>query len=30
MDSSSIDGVVVKRLVTHADERGFFREVIRE
>jgi dTDP-4-dehydrorhamnose 3,5-epimerase len=26
----SIDGVVVKQLVTFADERGFFREVIRE
>ena len=26
----SIDGVVVKRLVTHSDERGFFREVMRE
>jgi dTDP-4-dehydrorhamnose 3,5-epimerase len=26
----SIDGVVVKELVTRADERGFFREVIRE
>lgn len=24
-----IDGVVVKDLVTHADDRGFFREVIR-
>lgn len=24
-----IGGVVVKRLVTHADDRGFFREVIR-
>jgi len=24
-----IDGVVVKELITHADERGFFREVIR-
>jgi len=24
-----IDGVLVKDLVTHADERGFFREVIR-
>ena len=28
--ASVIDGVVVKELVTHADERGFFREVIRE
>ena len=26
----SIDGVVLRELVTHADERGFFREVIRE
>ncbi len=26
----TIDGVVLKELVTHADERGFFREVIRE
>jgi len=25
-----IDGIVIKELVTHADERGFFREVIRE
>ncbi len=25
-----IEGVEVKQLVTHADERGFFREVIRE
>jgi dTDP-4-dehydrorhamnose 3,5-epimerase len=24
-----IDGVEIKRLVTHADERGFFREMIR-
>jgi dTDP-4-dehydrorhamnose 3,5-epimerase len=24
-----IDGVVVKDLVTHTDERGFFREIIR-
>ena len=24
-----IDGVVTKDLITHADERGFFREVIR-
>ena len=24
-----IDGVVVKDIVTHADERGFFREIIR-
>ena len=26
----SIEGVVVKSLVTHPDERGFFREVIRK
>jgi dTDP-4-dehydrorhamnose 3,5-epimerase len=25
----SIDGVILKPLVTHSDERGFFREVIR-
>jgi dTDP-4-dehydrorhamnose 3,5-epimerase len=25
-----IDGVEIKQLTTHADERGFFREVIRE
>jgi dTDP-4-dehydrorhamnose 3,5-epimerase len=25
-----IDGVVIKQLTTHADERGFLREVIRE
>jgi dTDP-4-dehydrorhamnose 3,5-epimerase len=24
-----IDGVMIKELVTHADERGFFREMIR-
>jgi dTDP-4-dehydrorhamnose 3,5-epimerase len=24
-----IDGVVVKELITHADERGFFREIVR-
>ncbi len=24
-----IEGVVIKELVTHADERGFFREIIR-
>jgi dTDP-4-dehydrorhamnose 3,5-epimerase len=27
---ADIDGVVLKELVTHEDERGFFREVIRE
>ncbi|HEV2414864.1 MAG TPA: dTDP-4-dehydrorhamnose 3,5-epimerase family protein [Candidatus Dormibacteraeota bacterium] len=26
----SIEGVVLKQLTTHEDERGFFREVIRE
>jgi dTDP-4-dehydrorhamnose 3,5-epimerase len=26
----AIEGVVLKELVTHSDERGFFREVIRE
>src|SRR5438309_12020597 len=26
----SIDGVVLKELTTHSDERGFFRAVIRE
>jgi dTDP-4-dehydrorhamnose 3,5-epimerase len=30
LSSITIDGVVLKQLVTHADERGFFREVIRE
>jgi len=30
LSSATIDGVVLKQLVTHADERGFFREVIRE
>jgi dTDP-4-dehydrorhamnose 3,5-epimerase len=24
-----IEGVIVKHLVTHADERGFFREIVR-
>ena len=24
-----IDGVVIKKLVTHNDRRGFFREIIR-
>ena len=24
-----IEGAVIKELVTHADERGFFRELIR-
>ncbi len=26
----SIEGVVIKELVTHPDERGFFREIIRK
>jgi dTDP-4-dehydrorhamnose 3,5-epimerase len=26
----SIDGVVIKELVTHPDERGYFRELIRK
>jgi dTDP-4-dehydrorhamnose 3,5-epimerase len=30
MSETTIEGVVLKPLVTHADERGFFREVIRE
>ena len=30
MKMQAIEGVVLKQLVTHADERGFFREVIRE
>lgn len=29
MKSGVIEGVVVKELVTHRDERGFFRELIR-
>ena len=29
-DEAMIEGVELKELVTHADERGFFREVIRE
>ena len=27
--ANSIEGVFIKDLVTHADERGFFREIIR-
>jgi dTDP-4-dehydrorhamnose 3,5-epimerase len=27
---AQIEGVEIKTLVTHADERGFFREIIRE
>ena len=30
MTTVTIEGVVLKELVTHDDERGFFREVIRE
>ena len=30
MKLNAIDGVVIKDLVTHTDERGFFREIIRE
>lgn len=30
MKQPAIEGVVLKDLTTHADERGFFREVIRE
>lgn len=30
MNPPTIEGVVLKQLVTHTDERGFFREVIRE
>ena len=30
MKGQTIEGVVLKSLVTHTDERGFFREVIRE
>ncbi len=26
---AAIQGVIIKRLVTHRDERGFFREIIR-
>ena len=28
--TAQIEGVEIKQLVTHSDERGFFREVIRE
>jgi dTDP-4-dehydrorhamnose 3,5-epimerase len=27
---SAIEGVVLKELLTHPDERGFFREIVRE
>jgi dTDP-4-dehydrorhamnose 3,5-epimerase len=29
VNAAAIDGVVLKELVTHDDERGFFRELIR-
>ncbi len=29
MEKELLEGVVVKELVTHLDERGFFREIIR-
>jgi dTDP-4-dehydrorhamnose 3,5-epimerase len=29
MSDSRIEGVVVKKLTTHVDDRGFFREIIR-
>ncbi len=29
MSNSSIEGVVLQELITHRDERGFFREIIR-
>ena len=29
MQKAMINGVVLKDLITHADERGFFREIIR-
>lgn len=29
MIESTIDGIIIKPLVTHADQRGFFREIIR-
>ncbi|MCK4738505.1 MAG: dTDP-4-dehydrorhamnose 3,5-epimerase family protein [Deltaproteobacteria bacterium] len=29
MKEPKIDGVIIKELVTHTDERGFFREMIR-
>jgi dTDP-4-dehydrorhamnose 3,5-epimerase len=25
-----IDGVIIKKLVTHSDQRGFFREILRD
>jgi dTDP-4-dehydrorhamnose 3,5-epimerase len=29
-EMAQIEGVVIKQLVTHPDERGYFREIIRE
>ena len=29
MENKTIDGVMIKELTTHSDERGFFRELIR-
>jgi dTDP-4-dehydrorhamnose 3,5-epimerase len=30
MSNTKIHGVAIKKLITHADERGFFREVVRK
>jgi dTDP-4-dehydrorhamnose 3,5-epimerase-like enzyme len=30
MPEAAIEGVEIKELVTHADERGFFREIPRD
>ena len=30
MEKKIIEGVIVRDLVTHLDERGFFREIIRK
>lgn len=29
MEGKMIEGVIVKKLLTHADDRGYFREIIR-
>ena len=29
-EKGEIEGVVIKKLSTHSDERGFFREIIRK
>lgn len=29
-EATMIDGILFKELITHSDERGFFREIIRE